>query len=208
MEENEEQITKQEALFNLRRIFWNVLVVKRRQAKTYKYYSIEDVEDVVHTVLTEKDPDQKYYYITGTQSCSVFHTDIEEPIREIIIPTKDFNEIVAGDVKIMSPEQRGLSQMTFSQKESIRVAFFIRSTDDPDKMIMDAEENHRKAEEKKQKHEAQIKFYERSMERIENMTTKDDPETMVEAIDKSTQYTAEQKKSLKDAIEEKIAKKS
>ena len=125
---------KKQAVQELRRMFWDVRVEKRDQGNNakYMYHTLEDVEDLVLSILKEKDLESKYWYVICNFCVYVYHNDIDEPIRKVTIPKEWFDKTDAGKVTIMSPEQRVMSQMTFSARECLRKAFFIRSVHDAD----------------------------------------------------------------------------
>ena len=115
----------------LRDMFWNYSVVKEQvEGARHKSHTIQQVEDKVIEVLAEKDKERKWWYIIDNYSVSVYKE--ETLVRSVLVPKHYFDQTEAGNVSVMSPEQRTVSQMTYAQREALRLTFFIRTSFDPE----------------------------------------------------------------------------
>lgn len=185
-----------EKQLELRVMFWNKKVEKKDRSGRYAYHTLEDVENLVIETLKKEDPDKNYFYSIRPFEVRVYHKDIHDPIRVIEIPKDWFDKTQAGNVTIMSPEQRLMSQMTYAAREGLRMAFFIRSVHDVDKEFEDMKEIQAEREDKiKERFSNHIKL-------IEGIETQERIDGARSAISEDSTWSEEQKDELLKKLKE------
>ena len=166
----------------LKEMFAGSTVVKDQvEGARHKSHTIQQVENKVIETLKKEDKDKKWWYHIDNYSVGVYKDDVL--VRTVLVPKHYFDETEAGTVSVMSPEQRVVSQMTYAQREALRLAFFIRTSFDPE-----AEYAH-----ELNKRDQLIESYKKRIEAIEGADKKDDARIK---INQDERLDTEQKKEL------------
>lgn len=195
--EVKDEMEHYDLIYNLRVMFWDVFATKTKEPQgKWSYVKIETIETKIKEVLLHNDPQKKYWYIVTPNGAEIYHTSVRTgPIRSVTMKKEDFDKTVAGNVTTMGPEQRVMSQISFMQRRSLEIAFFIRSVHDPDLENAQAESQQAKKEQK----ETLIQNYEN---RISTINLEEIPKAKM-AVQRDSRLSDTEKKQLNILLTEK-----
>ena len=182
-----------ELLYELFNLFRDKAVGKGKEArnragqKTYAYYSLEDVMVKINETLK----DTKFFYTLDVDCAALYHREYGL-LRVVEVDLERMNNVKAGDVSIMSPEQRFMSQATFAAKLLLTRLFCITVSDDPDAMYSELTA-------KKHDDDKTQELYKKALDFIQSTTVLADLEdggTVHKRISENEVFTVAQKSSL------------
>ena len=201
----ENKITKHEAIKELCGLMWGISVIKHDnhgKPSKYAYYTIGELIPLIQERLEGK----SFFYREGLFKLDVYHEELEDPIITVELPKEWYDGTVAGNVSIMSPEQRVQSQITMARKALFVAAFNVNTPDDVDHDIQSAQEAQQTADKEQMKRQKQEQLFEAMKVRMtkdnDNITKEND--TINRKHIMSADITDEQEATLMDMYEKAV----